>query len=100
MKEPIFNQLAENVCSLYDITKEKLFTKTKERKVVDARHILYFGCMSRQIRLNYIQDYLKKNGYRVSHSSILHGIDVVKQKREQDQDYVTITDRIQECVTL
>ena len=30
MKEPIFNQIAENVCSLYDISREQLFTKTKE----------------------------------------------------------------------
>lgn len=55
MKEPIFNQIAENVCSIYDISKEKLFTKTKERKVVDARHLLYYGCYDRQIRLTYIQ---------------------------------------------
>ena len=89
MKEPIFNQLTENVCSLYDISREKLFTKTKERKVVDARHLLYYGCMDRQIRLGYIQEYLTKNG-----------IDVVKQKMDADEDYRTITDRIQECVIL
>ena len=100
MKEPIFNQLADNVCSLYDISKEKLFTKTKARKVVDARHLLYYGCMDRQIRLSYIQEYLTINGYKISHSSILHGIDVVKKKMEEDEDYKTITDRMQECVIL
>ena len=100
MKEPIFNQIAENVCSLYDISREQLFTKTKERKVVDARHLLYYGCMDRQIRLGYIQQYLTKNGYKVSHSSILHGIGVVKEMMNKDEDYKTITNRIQECVTL
>jgi hypothetical protein len=59
MKEPIFNQIAENVCSIYDISKEKLFTKT-----------------------------------------ILHGIDVVSKKMEQDVDYQVIREKIQECVTL
>jgi|TARA_R100001015_G_C4602566_1_gene157539 chromosomal replication initiation ATPase DnaA len=100
MKEPIFNQIAENVCSIYDISKEKLFTKTKERKVVDARHLLYYGCYDRQIRLTYIQEYLTKNGYKISHSSILHGIDVVSKKMEEDVDYQVIREKIQECVTL
>ena len=56
--------------------------------------------MDRQIRLSYIQEYLTKNGYKISHSSILHGIDVVKKKMEEDEDYKTITDRMQECVIL
>jgi len=88
MKTTIFNQYVERVCFLFNVDKELLFSKTKRRDVVDARHLLYYLCSLRPMRLVYIQEYMSENGYLINHSSIHHGIQVVKEKMETDIDYV------------
>jgi len=88
MKTKIFNRYVERVCFLFNVDKELLFSKTKRRDVVDARHLLYYLCSERPMRLVYIQEYMLANGYEINHSSIHHGISVVKEKMDNDKDYV------------
>ncbi len=88
MKTKIFNQYVDKVCYLFNIDKETLFTKTKRRDVVDARHLLYYLCSKRPMRLVYIQEYMADGGYNINHSSIHHGIAQVKTKLENDKDYI------------
>lgn len=87
MKYKIFNQYVDQVCHLFSISKEELFSKTKRRDIVDARQLLYYLCDKRPIRQVYIQEYMSNNGYDISHSSIHHGISVVKKKVKTDKDY-------------
>jgi len=94
MKVQIFNKYVQEVNNLFGIESEKLFEKSKKRNVVDARHLLYYLCYNRPMRLRYIQDYMAENGYSVGHSSILHGIDQVNKKIEQDRDYKKVIERI------
>ena len=49
------------------------------RERVDARHLLYYLCSKRPMRITYIQKYMKANGYNINHSSIIHGINVMKK---------------------
>lgn len=94
MKAEIFNNYVQEVNNLFGIESEELFEKSKKRRVVDARHLLYYLCYTRPMRLRYIQDYMAENGYSVGHSSILHGIDQVNKKIEQDRDYKKVIERI------
>ena len=87
MKTKIFNEYVDKVCYLFGIEAETLFTKTKRRDVVDARHLLYYLCNIRPMRIVYIQEYMAECGYVVAHSSIHHGINQVKSKLEVDIDY-------------
>ncbi len=87
MKTKIFNQYVSKVCYLFNLDSESLFTKTKRRDIVDARHLLYFLCSQRPMRLVYIQEYMAENGYNINHSSIHHGIAQVKKKVEDDADW-------------
>ncbi len=89
MKKKIFKQYVDRVCFLFNVDKELLFSKTKRRDVVDARHLLYYLCSQRPMRLVYIQEYMSDNGYEINHSSIHHGISVTKDKMESDKDYVS-----------
>ncbi len=88
MKTKIFNQYVDKVCYLFNIDSDILFTKTKRRDVVDARHLLYYLCSQRPMRLVYIQEYMAEKGYEINHSSIHHGIAQVKSKLESDVDYI------------
>lgn len=98
MKQEIFNQYATKVADIFGISMEKLFTKTKQRDCVDARHLLYYLCSQRPMRLTYIQKYLGLSGYNINHSSIHHGIQQVKGKVESDKDYLKLINKVEKCI--
>jgi len=98
MKEDVFNQFVERVLDLFGITREELFLKSMKRNLVDARQLVYYLCSKRPIQVMYIQKFMEDNGYSVSHSSIIHGINVMNKKVEEDKDYKTIANEIDRAV--
>ncbi len=94
MKEKAFNDYVEKVTDLFKISQEDLFAKSKRRDIVDARHLLYYLCFNRPMQIRYIQEYMERSGYKVGHSTIIHGIDQVKDKVNDDVDYKEITQTI------
>ena len=89
MKRNIFNEYVEQVIELYGITKGELFQKSKVREIVDARHVLYYLCYNRPMKLKYIQKY-------IGHSSVLHGIQAVTNLIQSDEDYKYLLTRLQD----
>jgi chromosomal replication initiation ATPase DnaA len=98
MKQDVFNQYAERVSDLFQITKEELFSKSKKRELVDARYLLYYLCFKRPMRINYIEKYMTDNGYNIKHSSIIHGISVTEEKLKTDKDYLSIVKDVEKAV--
>jgi chromosomal replication initiator protein len=88
MKQNVFNQYVERIAKLFNISKEDMFTKSKKSELVDARHLLYYMCYNRQIKITSIEDYMALSGYTIKHSSIIHGIKAVEDKIRDDKDYV------------
>lgn len=90
MKTEIFNSYVNKVSSLFNVDTDMIFTKTKRRDVVDARHLLYYLCSKRPMNIVYIQEYMSSNGYHIAHSSIHHGIKMVRKKIcSRDKDYIS-----------
>jgi chromosomal replication initiator protein len=98
MKKDVFNQYVERVCELFGISTEDMFSKSKCRDVVDARQLLYFLCSERKIAPSYIQKFMKDRGYKIGHSTVLHGVSVVKKKLEEDKDYVAVVKDMERAV--
>jgi len=98
MKQQVFNQYAKEVGKVFNISNEDIFKKTKQRISVDARHLLYYVCSKRPMRITYIQKYMKENGYDINHSSIIHGINQVKERVSEDRDYVSVVKRVEQCI--
>jgi chromosomal replication initiation ATPase DnaA len=96
MKRNIFNEYVEQVIELYGITKGELFQKSKVREIVDARHVLYYLCYNRPMKLKYIQKYMSEAGYNIGHSSVLHGIQAVTNLIQSDEDYKYLLTRLQD----
>ena len=94
MKREIFNKYASDIAKRYDLTTEEMFTKKKDRHLVDARHMLYYVCSVRPIGLSYIQKYMGENGYDICHSSIIHGIKKITKELETDADYQSVVSDI------
>jgi|TARA_R100000935_G_scaffold10727_2_gene21423 chromosomal replication initiation ATPase DnaA len=95
MKLDIFNKYVDEVCNLFNIDEETLFIKSKRRDIVDARHLLYYLCYTRPMRIVYIQEYMADRGYTINHSSVIHGISIVGKKLDNDTDYVKSVKDIQ-----
>lgn len=98
MKEEVFNKYADKVSKLFGITKEELFSRTKERDVVDARQLLIYLCFNRQMKNITIAKFLKKNGHVTYHHTIAHSVKMVNKKIEDDRDYQTIINNIENSV--
>ena len=90
MKEELFNQYTQKVMNTFGLSKEELFRKTKKRHIVDARQMLWYVCRQRPMRVVQIQEYMSNSGYNTAHSVILHGINVMSEKVEDDQDYAEL----------
>ncbi len=99
MKREIFNQYADEVSKLFRMDKQRLFVKSKKRDIVDARHMLYYLCSTRPMRLKYISTFMLEKGYDISHSSIIHGIKCMESKVSEDKDYLALMKNIKkQCV--
>lgn len=99
MKYELFNKLVSEVSDVFDIDEQKIFKKNKEREIVDARYLLYYLCKTNQMKLTYIQQYMKKRGYNIPHSTIHYGIKEVGKKVESDKDYQIVIDSINSLCT-
>ena len=98
MKKNIFNKYVEEVSKQFAIDPTSIFTKDKRRDIADARHLLYYLCSVRPMKTVYIQEYMSDNGYDINHSSIIHGIKVVKGKLKKDQDYIGAVKHIKNAI--
>jgi chromosomal replication initiation ATPase DnaA len=98
MKEKIFNLFVEKITKRFDVTKEELFIKTKEKRIIHARQMLYFLCYNRPINITLIRRYMEKGGYKVHISSIIFGVRAMQDKIEQDNDFQTVAKEIQTSV--
>lgn len=98
MKHDVFNQYVERVSDLFGISKEDFFSKKKKREVVDARQLVYYLCAKRPMQITYIEKYMNQAGYKISHSSIIHGIASVEQRITEDKDYVSVVKEVERAV--
>lgn len=98
MKKDVFNQYVYRVIDLFNIDEETLFSKSKQRHIVDARQLLYYLCHNRQMQFVTIKKFMLDNGASVQHNSIINGIKNVKAKLEEDRDYKTIIKELEVAV--
>mgnify|MGYP003115015941 CR=1 FL=1 len=98
MKHEVFKKYSKEIAELFRMDRTEIFKKSKRRECVDARHLLYFLCATRPMRIKYIEDYMRDEGYDISHSSIIHGIKCVEDKIMNDRDYKSIIKKIESCV--
>lgn len=93
MKAKVFNDLVDEVSDIFGVSKEDVFTKTKKRRVVEARYALYYMCERKKMPLIYIQEFMGDNGYSIDHPTVIYGIKRVKDKIRRDPDYKTYIKR-------
>lgn len=98
MKHEIFHQYVERVTNIFNIKKDDFFSKSKKRDVVDARQLVYYLCVKRPMQVTYITNYMNEAGYNITHSTIIHGIQAVEKRMNDDRDYVSIVKELEKSV--
>lgn len=98
MKQDIFEKYVDTVASEFGISRDSIFVKTKQRNFAEARHILYYLCINRPIKVSSIVMYMAANGYTIGHSSIIYGIKQVQDRMSIDRDYIRVVKKIQDKV--
>jgi len=86
-KRDIFYVYATEIAKKFDITFDEMFQKNRRRDIVDARHMLYYLCMERPIRVSYIKKFMEENGHSVTHSNIIYSYKKAKELIDGDSDY-------------
>jgi hypothetical protein len=100
MKQDIFNAYTDKIIHIFRINREELFTKSKIQEYVDARHLLYYLCSIRPMRVATIHQYMKENGYDTPRSTIYRGVDSFAKKIKTDGDYNKLVRDIQNSTTI
>tara|TARA_R100000935_G_C2805670_1_gene152542 strand:- start:558 stop:860 length:303 start_codon:yes stop_codon:yes gene_type:complete len=99
MKNEIIKEYVVQIAKRFELPTEQMFEKTKRRDIVDARQMLYYLCIDRNIKPSYIKLSLKKfYNFDVERSTILHGNKKAKSLLESDSDIKKMLYQIQENV--
>ena len=70
--------------------------ETKERRITEARYILYYLCHERGMQIAEIQSYIKLQGFDVALSTIIRGVERAKDMIDNDSDYKYIVEKLQD----
>lgn len=100
MKADIFSQVVKKVAERYKVKESKIFEKSKEQDMVDARYMIYYICYNRPMMLKHIQEYMLERKFKVSHSVILYGISRAHKKVKEDVDFKTAVEKISKSISI
>lgn len=98
MKKQIFNHFVKSIAKLFEISEQEMFLQGKKRSIVDARQLLYFLCVNREMRYSTIQEHLKERGLDVAHTTIIHGVKQMQERMNHDADVVSIINTINRSI--
>ena len=94
MKEHKFQQALLKIAKMLKVSKKDMLSSNRKQHIVDARHFLYYiGNKKLDIGVCYMQTYLRRMGYGISHPSIIHGVQKVERMLE-DTDVKNFVDEV------
>jgi chromosomal replication initiation ATPase DnaA len=101
MKQDIFNQYVTKVCEAFGIEDEsRIFETTRKQTIVDARHMLFYLCITRPINMYSLIEYMAERGLPIQHSAIMNGVRKAENHKHKDKDYAQVLLNISSTVTI
>lgn len=97
MKREIFNSYLKSVLVEFGLTIDELVSRTKKRKISDARQILWYLCKKRNMASTEILEYMEDMNYSTTHASISHAVNVISERMVNDRDYRQIVLKIKDA---
>jgi len=101
MKREIFDRYVTKVCDAFGIDEEeKLFNATRKQTTVDARHMLFYLCITRPITMYALREYMAQRGLPTPQRAIMNGVRKAENNKHKDKDYAQILLNISSTVTI
>jgi chromosomal replication initiation ATPase DnaA len=100
MKHEIFNQYVAKIAKLYRVEEKEMFVRSRKQEMVDARHMLFYLCLSRPIPAYSIKNYMAERGLSIQQSAINNGVRKIEKNISEDSDYARIISDIERSVKL
>lgn len=91
MKKVLFKKFAIAMAEKFGLTLDEMFATNRRLDVVQARWMLYYLCIERNIRIASIKKYLAEQGYKSSSTNISYGYKKACQLVATDSDYKQLT---------
>ena len=82
-----FDSYLSAVSEEMGITKSLILSKSVDRDVTAARHMLWKLCKARPMRVSTIQKFMLEYGHKVSHTAIINAIRRMDKKFQSDKSY-------------
>ena len=86
MKNRIFNLYADFVCDACGILKKDLFGKSSIQLFSNARHMLFYICSQRPMKVVEIYNLCIDNQYPLTRQSIDYGIEKIKNSIDNSEN--------------
>jgi chromosomal replication initiation ATPase DnaA len=100
MKREIFDRYVTKVADAYGVEEEVLFHTTRKQTVVDARHMLFYLCITRPMAIYVIREYMASRGLPIQQSAIMNGVRKAENHKHKDKDYAQVLSNIANTVKL
>lgn len=100
MKQDIFNQYVSKIAKLYRVEESEMFVRSRKQEMVDARHMLFYLCVSRPMAPYLIKSYMAERGLPIQQSAINNGVRKIEKNIAEDADYAQIISDIERSVKL
>jgi chromosomal replication initiation ATPase DnaA len=97
MKYKLFKKFVDHILLLTEVSKEELLLgggKNSSKGIVGARHLLFYLCSQRGMRPTEIQQYMKREGYTLAHTTVTRGVNHMEEVIANDPDISTIANRL------
>ncbi len=86
MQRKVFIKYLFNIINSFNISVDDFFKKTKDREIVEARHIFYWLCYNDgKLKISVIVRMMKDYGYNIGHSSVIYGINTIDETEDNYQ---------------
>jgi len=100
MKKDIFDQYVTKVADVYGIDENTMFDTSRKQTTVDARHMLFYLCVTRPMAIYELREYMAARGLPIQQSAIMNGVRKAERIKYKDKDYAQVLSNIASSVKI
>mgnify|MGYP000010914850 CR=1 FL=1 len=98
-KRELFYKYLTEICNQFELQVSELTEKTKKRYTSDARQMLWYLCKEKGLRIVDIIDLMEEIHYEVSHTTIIHGVKMIRSRVDEQESYRDFVAKITDIET-
>lgn len=82
-----FNSYVKSVAVAFDVSEDDIFSDSREKDVIDARHMIMYLCKARPMPMKFIHSMFDERGLVMDYTSVMYGCKSGEKKAKKDVDF-------------